>query len=107
MRDEARALLGRHEVGFTEKPDLIFYRRETLPFHANGMRFTAFDAAGAELLTRSYYSVGGGFVVDEAQARGPAQGDRARHHRAARTPSTAAPNCCGTAPRSAAAHRRS
>jgi len=68
------ALLGMHEVGFTEKTDLIFYRRETLPFHANGMRFTAFDAAGAELLTRTYYSVGGGFVVsDEVAADGRMQ----------------------------------
>ena len=58
-------LLGTHEVAFNEKTDLILYRRETLPFHANGMRFTAFDAAGAELLTRVYYSVGGGFVVSD------------------------------------------
>ncbi|MES2101395.1 MAG: L-serine ammonia-lyase [Pseudomonadota bacterium] len=62
------ALLGTHPVGFTERTDLIFYRRETLPFHANGMRFTAFDAAGAELLTRVYYSVGGGFVVSDEVA---------------------------------------
>jgi L-serine dehydratase len=59
------ALLGTHEIGFNEKTDLIFYRRETLPFHANGMRFTAFDASGAELLARTYYSVGGGFVVSD------------------------------------------
>jgi L-serine dehydratase len=58
-------LLGIHEVVFNEKTDLILYRRETLPFHANGMRFTAFDAGGAELLTRIYYSVGGGFVVSD------------------------------------------
>ncbi len=61
-------LLGTHVIAFTEKTDLIFYRRETLPFHANGMRFTAFDAAGAELLTRTYYSVGGGFVVSDEVA---------------------------------------
>ena len=66
MRDDKRiALLGTHEIVFTEKTDLIFYRRETLPFHANGMRFTAFGASGAELLTRTYYSVGGGFVVSD------------------------------------------
>ena len=59
------ALLGTHAIVFTERADLIFYRRETLPFHANGMRFTAFDAAGAELMTRVYYSVGGGFVVSD------------------------------------------
>ena len=61
-------LLGAHTVAFTEKTDLVFYRRETLPFHANGMRFTAFDAEGAELLTRTYYSVGGGFVVSDEVA---------------------------------------
>ena len=66
IRDERRiTLLGGHAVAFNEKTDLIFHRRETLPFHANGMRFTAFDAAGAELLTRVYYSVGGGFVVSD------------------------------------------
>ncbi len=61
-------LLGGHDIGFTEKTDLIFMRRETLPFHANGMRFTAFDDAGAELLSRVYFSVGGGFVVSEELA---------------------------------------
>jgi L-serine dehydratase len=70
IRDAQRLpLLGTHEVGFNEKTDLIFYRRETLPFHANGMRFTAFDAGGAELLTRVYYSVGGGFVVSDEIAQ--------------------------------------
>jgi L-serine dehydratase len=61
-------LLGRHEVAFVEKTDLVFKRRETLPFHANGMRFTAFDEAGADLLTKVYYSVGGGFVVSDEVA---------------------------------------
>ncbi|MED5621840.1 L-serine ammonia-lyase [Ideonella sp. BN130291] len=61
-------LLGQHEIAFNEAQDLIFLRRETLPFHANGMRITAFDAAGAELLSKTYYSVGGGFVVSEEVA---------------------------------------
>ncbi len=65
------ALLGRHVITFTEKDDLKFHRRETLPFHANGMRFIAFDATGQELANRCYYSVGGGFVVsDEVAADG-------------------------------------
>ncbi len=60
-----------HGVEFAEKRDLLFHRRESLPLHANGMRFTAFDAAGAELAQRVYYSVGGGFVVsDEVAADG-------------------------------------
>ncbi len=64
VRQQARlSLLGRHEVAFSERDDLQYLRRETLPFHANGMRFTAFDASGAVLMERVYYSVGGGFVV--------------------------------------------
>jgi L-serine dehydratase len=66
MRAQSQiSLLGKHAVAFREKDDLKFHRRETLPLHANGMRFTAFDAAGAELSQRTYYSVGGGFVVSE------------------------------------------
>jgi L-serine dehydratase len=61
-------LLGRHEVPFDEKQDLIMNKRQKLPFHTNGMRFTAFDAAGAVLATRDYYSVGGGFVVNQDEA---------------------------------------
>jgi L-serine dehydratase len=56
-------LLAGHAIVFDEKTDLVFNRRETLPLHPNGMRFTALDAAGAELASRNYYSVGGGFVV--------------------------------------------
>jgi L-serine dehydratase len=62
------ALLGTRRVAFDEKADLVFHRRETLPIHANGMRFTAFDAAGAPLLEKVYYSVGGGFVVSDEVA---------------------------------------
>jgi L-serine dehydratase len=69
MRAERRILLaGRQPVAFDEKADLVFHRRQSLPFHANGMRFTAFAADGRELAQRSYYSVGGGFVVSEEVA---------------------------------------
>ena len=61
-------LLGQHAIAFDEKIDLLFNRRETLPLHANGMRFTAFGGNGAELTNRIYYSVGGGFVVSSEVA---------------------------------------
>ncbi|QSX78427.1 L-serine ammonia-lyase [Agrilutibacter solisilvae] len=61
-------LQGTHEIDFDEKRDLIMNKRQKLPFHTNGMRFTAFDAAGAEIATRDYYSVGGGFVVNQDEA---------------------------------------
>jgi L-serine dehydratase len=57
-------LLGRHEIGFAFDGDLVLHRRKRLPFHANGMVFTACDGAGVVLRERTYYSVGGGFVVD-------------------------------------------
>ncbi|HOY34036.1 MAG TPA: L-serine ammonia-lyase [Piscinibacter sp.] len=67
-------LPGGHAVRFNEKTDLVFLRRETLPFHANGMRFEAFGADGVRLAERIYYSVGGGFVVsDEVAADGSKQ----------------------------------
>jgi L-serine dehydratase len=75
LREQQRLdLLGRQSIAFNERDDLVFHRRETLPFHANGMRFAAFDAAGAEIANRVYYSVGGGFVVsDEVAADGTKQ----------------------------------
>ena len=69
IRESKRVwLLGKHEIDFDEKTDLIFNKRQKLPYHSNGMRFTAFDADGNELATREYYSVGGGFVVNHDEA---------------------------------------
>jgi L-serine dehydratase len=65
-------LLGKQDVALDPETQLVFHRRDKLPLHANGMRFTAFDAAGAAVAERIYYSVGGGFVVDHAGA--PADG---------------------------------
>jgi L-serine dehydratase len=59
-------LLGRHEIGFRAE-DVVLHRRRSLPFHPNGMRFRAADATGTALLSAEYFSVGGGFVLDEAQ----------------------------------------
>ena len=61
-------LLGKHDIAFDEKCDLVFNKRQKLPFHTNGMRFCAYDAAGNALATRDYYSVGGGFVVNKDEA---------------------------------------
>ncbi len=67
------SLAGMHSIAFNEKDDLLFMRAP-LPFHANGMRFVALDAAGNELANRVYYSVGGGFIVsDEVAADGSRQ----------------------------------
>jgi L-serine dehydratase len=64
-------LLGQHEIGFDAAEDVILHRRKKLPFHSNAMRFTASGRDGGELSTRTYYSVGGGFVLGEDAAGRP------------------------------------
>jgi L-serine dehydratase len=56
---------GTHEIPFVVGEDLIFERKISLPQHPNGMRFTAY-AQDEPLREKIYYSVGGGFVVDES-----------------------------------------
>lgn len=58
-------VLGAHEIDFDFDEDLVLHRRKALPYHANGMTLWAYDAEGATLMEKTYYSVGGGFVVDE------------------------------------------
>ena len=58
-------LLGERDIEFIESEHLIMNKRASLPYHPNGMRFTAFGEGGLALRTRLYYSVGGGFVLDE------------------------------------------
>ncbi|TBR43119.1 L-serine ammonia-lyase [Marinomonas agarivorans] len=62
---QSLALLQQHPIPFSIDSDLIFYRRESLAYHANGMKLQAYDDAQQLLLEKVYYSVGGGFVVQE------------------------------------------
>ncbi|MCP8999770.1 L-serine ammonia-lyase [Pseudarthrobacter sp. RMG13] len=55
---------GHHRVDFNWDEDVVLHRRKSLPAHPNGMTFRALDHAGAVLSERSFYSIGGGFVVD-------------------------------------------
>jgi L-serine dehydratase len=63
-------LNGTRSVAFDAEDDLILHRRRSLPFHPNGMTFTAYR--DAKLLTeRTYYSIGGGFVLDDDDSGHP------------------------------------
>jgi L-serine dehydratase len=64
-------LAGEHPIEFAVDDDVVLHRRKRLDFHSNGMRFRAVDVDGAELDRREYYSVGGGFVLDEDDAGNP------------------------------------
>jgi L-serine dehydratase len=81
---EVRATLllrlgGKVEISFVEAGDLRFRREQMYPeagvvSHPNGMRFTAFDAAGQMLASEVFYSVGGGFILSEAERVADAAG---------------------------------
>jgi L-serine dehydratase len=47
--------------------EVVLDRRRSLPGHPNAMVFTAWDEDGSVLAERTYYSVGGGFVVEDGE----------------------------------------
>jgi L-serine dehydratase len=66
------AIAGKRTIPFTASEDLIFHRNQMYPdpavtSHPNGMRFTAFDNTGKKLAEEVFYSIGGGFIVSEAE----------------------------------------
>jgi len=61
-------LLGKYPLPFDPEKQLIFHMDKFLPYHPNGMRFTTYDLNGKELNSEIYYSVGGGFIIDHAEA---------------------------------------
>lgn len=62
--------LGRQkDVTFEWTRDMIFHE-ESLPHHPNAMKLCAFGEDGSPLTENTYYSVGGGFVVDQSQVDG-------------------------------------
>ncbi len=72
------ALAGKHAVAFDEPCDLLFHRDQMFPpgastTHPNGLRFTAFDAGGAMLAQRIFFSLGGGFIAEEGGAEAPSR----------------------------------
>lgn len=59
-------IAAQRDIEFDEARDLVMHKRRALPFHPNGMVFRAFDSDKNPLAERTYYSVGGGFVVDDS-----------------------------------------
>jgi len=78
----ALSLAGRHAIPFDEPNDLVFHRTVMNPpgahlQHPNGLRFTAYDAAGKVLDQRTYFSIGGGFITEDAEKPESASGSDA------------------------------
>lgn len=63
-RSKSLPLLGKKAIPFDEERELIFHKESFLPHHPNGMKFTLRDKRGKILAEKTYYSVGGGFIVD-------------------------------------------
>jgi len=63
---EQLAIEPHHSIGFVVARDLSFNRGELLPRHSNAMRFVALDSAGNIVASRTFYSLGGGFVTSDA-----------------------------------------
>lgn len=61
-------LLKQKKIAFNDSSHLIFHQDKQLPYHPNGMRFTAYDSKGKEINQHVYYSVGGGFIVKHEEA---------------------------------------
>ncbi|KIK61547.1 hypothetical protein GYMLUDRAFT_42544 [Collybiopsis luxurians FD-317 M1] len=65
LTNKVLLLGGDHLIKYDMDRDMLWRWDQVLPTHPNGMRFSAFDADGTLLATNEYYSVGGGFVVNE------------------------------------------
>src|SRR5690606_25534227 len=59
----------KHIISFNEREDLKFHRRVNLPYHPNGMCLAAFDKDNKEIFREIYFSIGGGFIVNENEAK--------------------------------------
>lgn len=70
-------LLGTRNIPFHARHDLMMRGEVRLPFHSNAMKFRAYDAQGGIIKEEVWYSIGGGFVIDEAEAgRNSAAGEQ-------------------------------
>ncbi|MEM9529529.1 MAG: L-serine ammonia-lyase [Pseudomonadota bacterium] len=67
-QEQVLRLLNEQAIHFDVREHLKFHKREVLPYHSNGLRFSAWSKAGELLSQRDYYSVGGGFVVNQDDA---------------------------------------
>ncbi len=69
IRTQKRLTLpSHHSITFDENDHLILHKNKSLPYHSNGMKLTAKDESGMKLYSNIYYSIGGGFVVEQGDA---------------------------------------
>ncbi|TPX35449.1 L-serine ammonia-lyase [Synchytrium microbalum] len=64
IKETKSLTLGSNKISFDPKTNIVFHK-ESLPQHPNGMRLSTYDAEGDLLSVNEFYSIGGGFVVNE------------------------------------------
>lgn len=69
-------LMGKHDIAFDVSQHLVFHRNETLPEHPNGMLLEAFSEDGNSLYRNTYFSIGGGAVLDKQEISTNAKADK-------------------------------
>jgi L-serine dehydratase len=74
--DKKLIVAGTHTVDFDHTADIVL-SLQAMEFHSNGMVFLAYGGGGEVVSRRVYYSVGGGFVVDEHGSQSGARADTA------------------------------
>jgi L-serine dehydratase len=71
------SLLGQHVIPFRAEQQIAFHRDQMFPpgaqnHHPNGVRFTAVDVTGTRLFSATYFSIGGGFIIEDGEGIDPA-----------------------------------
>ncbi len=71
-RERALHLLGRRRIAFDPGADILRRRGERRPEYSNALTLSAFDGGGEPLAGETFFSIGGGFILSEAElAAGP------------------------------------
>lgn len=65
-KEQSLSLFGKQPIPFDISTNIEFLKKESLPFHPNALSFTATLNKG-QVISGTYYSVGGGFVVAEGE----------------------------------------
>ena len=66
-RQNSIQFLGKRQLSLHQKQPIFYLPNEYKSFHSNAITFYALDSRGAELMQKTYYSIGGGFIVEDIQ----------------------------------------
>ena len=65
LKNKRVKLLGKKEISFDLQNDLKFYKNKTLKYHPNAIKLYMYDENRTDILAKTYYSTGGGDILDE------------------------------------------